>query len=149
MVDYVRAHRKVARVRGKADTHACIDCGDQAQEWSFNYENPSPLFAGERRTPYSHDPSDYDPRCKKCHLKFDREMDPTLEERIAERTKNAVSGMVAASKEPEMAARLSTSRSEFASMKSRRCIPCGKESSPGGIGIHQKSSGHEGWETIR
>lgn len=29
----------------------------------------------------------------------------------------------------------------------RTCVECGLESSPGGLGLHQKATGHKGWKT--
>ena len=70
---YERAHHRVKVVRGRAKDYRCVDCGDIAQHWSFNnYSNPQGYKDDEARLyPFSMRPSDYDPRCIKCHSKFD------------------------------------------------------------------------------
>lgn len=74
-ITYIGAHLRNQRVRGKASTHACIDCGLQAQEWSLKAA-PSKSLSGP--TPsgyecrYSPDPFDYEPRCKPCHAQHDK-----------------------------------------------------------------------------
>lgn len=69
--DYQRAHRVVVKARGPARLHPCIGgCGRMALEWAFQPED------SELRTPegwlYSHDPDDYAPMCRRCHLIKDR-----------------------------------------------------------------------------
>ena len=51
--------------------YSCVSCGEQAQEWSFQY----PPGWSVR---YSDDPNDYAPMCRSCHRKFDLEVDPIL-----------------------------------------------------------------------
>lgn len=70
---YERAHHRVKAIRGVARDHRCVDCGGKAEHWSFN-NNPEPSgFKDEdaKLYPFSMNPSDYDPRCVKCHSKFD------------------------------------------------------------------------------
>jgi NAD-dependent SIR2 family protein deacetylase len=58
---YRAAHARIVAARGKAEEHACVDCGGQAKDWSHRHG------AG-----YSTHPFDYDPRCRKCHYAYDR-----------------------------------------------------------------------------
>lgn len=67
---YNPAHRSLQRVRGKAATHSCVDCGQQAQEWSYNGGDPDEITDADGRT-FSRDPGFYSPRCVKCHRVFD------------------------------------------------------------------------------
>ena len=57
---------------GKADAHLCVDCGSQAEEWSYEGGCPRELICPRRHLRYSPDPSRYSPRCKRCHLAQDR-----------------------------------------------------------------------------
>lgn len=79
--DYRTAHNRVKNVRGKASAHACVDCGQQATEWSYNgngkYEFTGPTHHGHGTLlVWSGDPADYDPRCKPCHMKRDGYVPP-------------------------------------------------------------------------
>lgn len=58
-VGYMGMHDRIFHRRGKADANICIDCGDQASEWSHRHRTDKL------------DPDNYDPRCKLCHLKYD------------------------------------------------------------------------------
>lgn len=60
-VGYRGTHQRIVAERGKATEHPCIDCGRQANEWSFS----------DRR---GHSPciEDYAPRCYSCHRRYDR-----------------------------------------------------------------------------
>lgn len=44
--------------------HSCVDCGAQAQEWSYTGDRTSSYS-------YSRNPMDYVPRCRTCHGVFD------------------------------------------------------------------------------
>ena len=59
-VAYAQAHHAVTKARGVARDYACVDCGEQAAEWSFKHGSG-----------YSMDPTDYEPRCVRCHRVFD------------------------------------------------------------------------------
>lgn len=55
---------------GRAADHPCVDCGEQAREWSYEGR-----CDGERRTAGSpayctHD-QHYRPRCTRCHRRYD------------------------------------------------------------------------------
>ena len=59
-VVYESAHTRIRRTHGPAAVHSCVDCGEQAQEWSY-----------KDRQGYSTDFSDYAPRCRPCHRRYD------------------------------------------------------------------------------
>jgi hypothetical protein len=72
------AHQRVVDERGPARDHTCVDCGEQAEQWSFNHRDTPPERVrqdprnGNRGPgPYSLDTADYDARCISCHVKFD------------------------------------------------------------------------------
>jgi hypothetical protein len=72
---YTSAHRMLRRVRGAASDLTCIDCGRQADEWSYRGDCPDELSEIRERDGramlYTLDLSMYDPRCKSCHVKRD------------------------------------------------------------------------------
>lgn len=75
-IGYPAAHCRVSVAFGKAKEHACVDCGEQAQEWSYDGLDPDewwdiwvqPKFKVMR---YSLDLDRYQPRCQPCHSRFD------------------------------------------------------------------------------
>lgn len=66
-------HKRLSRARGSASKYPCVDCGKDAQEWSYNQSDPAELYQafGAAQVPYSLDINNYDPRCISCHRKFD------------------------------------------------------------------------------
>ena len=72
-IGYTGAHRRVSRLRGKATQYQCIDCGDQACDWSYDNSDPNELIGTGpwKGIAYSTDPSRYAPRCRPCHSKYD------------------------------------------------------------------------------
>lgn len=65
------AHKRVHRVRGKAAERSCVDCGGRADEWSYDNADPRELVEKKHGMAYSLDPNHYEPRCVKCHRRFD------------------------------------------------------------------------------
>lgn len=58
-VSYNRRHIRVRQARGVARNHKCVDCGEQAHEWSTRHDTDGMS------------PHDYDPRCRRCHRAYD------------------------------------------------------------------------------
>ena len=56
---YAVWHRRVSKARGPASGHACVDCGNTAQDWST--VNPSSDDVWVR----------FQPRCRTCHRHHD------------------------------------------------------------------------------
>lgn len=56
-------HRWVARQKGKASEYQCIDCGKKAHDWS-NINNHF----------YRKVLTDYEPRCVRCHKRYDKQI---------------------------------------------------------------------------
>ncbi len=82
IVDYAGAHNRVAALRGPAKSHPCVDCGQPAQDWSYDRQDPDELIAVNdygRGCAYSLDPSHYFARCKPCHAAFDSPTRKALE----------------------------------------------------------------------
>jgi hypothetical protein len=76
-VTYQGMHYRVKKYRGSASQFLCIDCGQQAEEWSYNHldENERTGTDGGHLLPYSTDVTFYEPRCKSCHRAFDQSRD--------------------------------------------------------------------------
>lgn len=76
-ITYNTAHKRVRWARGRARDHACVDCGNRANEWSYDHSDPNEMTQmvrrRDRRTPmtYSADVNRYQPRCHECHAQFD------------------------------------------------------------------------------
>lgn len=69
---YNGVHLRLAAQRGRATEYPCVDCGDLAFEWSYNNSHEQ-----ERRDSigrYSTNLDAYDPRCVRCHRRFDAAM---------------------------------------------------------------------------
>lgn len=66
---YYTAHARVRSRLGPATDHRCIDCGDQAAQWSVNRDALRLRF--EDGMPYSSNPEDYEARCVSCHKTYD------------------------------------------------------------------------------
>jgi hypothetical protein len=69
-VTYIGMHARIRREQGSAAARLCVDCGNQAREWSYDHADPD-----ERQSkdgPYSADMRRYEPRCKSCHALFDQ-----------------------------------------------------------------------------
>lgn len=78
IVTYTAAHYRVYEARGRAKNYACVDCGANALDWSYDGSDPDelhedrPVSGGTTRATYSLDVTRYVPRCRSCHCKFDR-----------------------------------------------------------------------------
>jgi hypothetical protein len=75
-VGYTAAHIRIYQVKGKASQHQCVDCGDRADHWSYNHQDPDEkdhLVKGIW-IPYSINMDFYEPRCVACHNQFDRDI---------------------------------------------------------------------------
>lgn len=70
-VGYSAAHSRVRRSRGKAELYSCVDCGQQAQDWSFTKPDCDGTMTDNKGRPYCTHPEHYEPRCRDCHNKYD------------------------------------------------------------------------------
>jgi hypothetical protein len=76
---YGAAHWRCRNDRGPAKYHQCVDCGDPACHWSYNYTDPDELMdtpGTQTPIPYSLSPAHYSPRCAPCHKRFDLDRAP-------------------------------------------------------------------------
>lgn len=76
-ISYGAMHRRIHLFNGPANQQTCVDCGQQARDWSYNHRDPNERigygFDGTSLMTYSSDVAYYEPRCKKCHRAFDNE----------------------------------------------------------------------------
>lgn len=143
---YQQAHNDLKRARGKASEYLC-SCGKPAQDWAYLYTG-EPLRSPDDSRPYSTNPDDYAPMCRKCHIRFDTENDPLYAER--RRAGIGRGRMLALEKVAEMR----RSDPEFVEKQNEtlrantavrvQCAECGMISTRPGMGNHHKSSGHIG-----
>lgn len=71
---YFAVHRRLLAQRGKASEHPCVDCGEQAQEWSYDGGSAGEQVGtepGAEGLKYTTDLTTYSPRCTKCHSDVD------------------------------------------------------------------------------
>jgi len=66
---YRAMHQRVKKLRGKASDYACVDCGQNAAQWSYDHSDESQIDG--HPGPYSIDANRYRPMCVKCHKGFD------------------------------------------------------------------------------
>jgi hypothetical protein len=71
-IGYAAAHGRVAKARGRASEHRCVDCPSTAQDWSYDYNDPKELRSNVCGMRYSTKVNCYSPRCKPCHATFDQ-----------------------------------------------------------------------------
>lgn len=92
-VGYRGLHQRIHRERGAASQYTCVDCGRQAQEWSYDYQDSNEVREkGGYQLLYSPNVDHYDPRCTICHKAFDLRMEESPE-RLAERPVASASGI--------------------------------------------------------
>lgn len=70
-LSYEQVHDRLKSTRGRAATHRCVGCGEQARDWAYNHSEPEPLIS-KKGSPYSQDLKAYDPMCSPCHKRRDR-----------------------------------------------------------------------------
>lgn len=81
-----------------------------------------------------------------------RAADPEFDQRLREngrRAGKAVAARRAADPDFDKLFRENLAAQRAASVrKRRRCLECGKVSNPNGIGLHQRATGHVGWDAV-
>lgn len=83
--NYRTAHNRIALAKGKANEYQCVDCKRPAREWSYTGNAPDELeqpwvypHGAPALVRFSSDPNYYVPRCKGCHIRFDKNMKSRL-----------------------------------------------------------------------
>lgn len=80
-VSYSGAHNRIHSLRGSATDYDCKECGHAAKDWSLDWKSipPDSIKWGrdkpaiDKLSPYSANPEDYSPRCRRCHHAYDSE----------------------------------------------------------------------------
>lgn len=67
---YGAIHSRLHARYGPASAHRCAHCGGQAEQWSYDHEDPDELVSPEG-LPYGVDLARYKPLCCMCHWRFD------------------------------------------------------------------------------
>lgn len=80
---YRAVHRRVQRQRGHANQHDCAHCGQQADQWAYDHEDPAEMSTEwyGKTVAYSAEVDHYLPLCRGCHARFDargREVAPAV-----------------------------------------------------------------------
>ena len=140
-------HKRLVRERGSASDYTC-SCGKPALDWAYQYTAGDQELRGEDNLgPYSLNPGDYLPMCRACHRRFDLEHDPVLRERLSQG--EAVKKRWETDEEYATKVRSALLGAVRQSSRVRvRCGTCGREMNRGGLGMHQKSTRHEGIELV-
>lgn len=68
-VGYEGWHARLRKEQGAAANQRCVDCGEQARDWSYNHDSPDERSSPDG--PYALSADCYSPRCKRCHIIFD------------------------------------------------------------------------------
>jgi hypothetical protein len=124
-VEYVAHHQYIAAVRGRPSSHTC-SCGKPGYDWAYRHT----AYGWERVTNFgafwSEDIwNDYRPMCRSDHNRMDNAFDRGDSKRRLGRDQQ------------RKAAKLSGKKT---ALQVWRC-ECGVESTPGGVGRHQKRTG--------
>lgn len=67
---YSAIHSRLRASRGSAGRYPCIDCGERAEQWSYDHRDPDQLVSALGH-PYSTNLEHYAPRCCSCHRIYD------------------------------------------------------------------------------
>lgn len=119
MSAYRNAHNAVRRRFGPARHYACVWCGGYAEQWAYAYsakdEQKEPNTG-----PYSLDPRNYQPMCRRDHMTLDN-----LVRRKAP-TRHFVNAVIAAYKRRPMLLKMMT-QLEQAATRRAHAIATGRE----------------------
>ena len=73
-VTYGAAHDRLKIDKGNVRDQECVDCGDEAKQWSYDHADPNEMLAyglSPKPIAYSLNPEHYSARCVPCHKHFD------------------------------------------------------------------------------
>lgn len=135
-IDYAACHARIRSWRGPAREQRCSACGGQAVEWAYRSGPDVQRITGvvlsqgkRKRMTWSPNPADYDPMCRPCHGRRDREdygtgyrSDPTRR-RAAARAWSAASYARQVATDAGRAAYRERKRAELARRKARGSLP--------------------------
>jgi len=73
VIGYHRMHQLVRSLRGPAVDRMCVDCGTPAADWSLMHDCDEIVIDSKLGFTYSLAIWAYEPRCRKCHKRYDRD----------------------------------------------------------------------------
>jgi hypothetical protein len=84
--NYSTAHNRCTRLWGSARLHPCIECGNPAEQWSYDGTDPDELCGFQKgyMRLYSRHPEFYMPLCRACHSPRDAHWRKQLREQFSE-----------------------------------------------------------------
>lgn len=130
-------HSRLYRRYGMARDFQCVECGGAALDWAYQYSSSDEQI-DQHGQKWSENLDDYAPMCRRCHINFDRKMDPEMAARLRAKA-SAVS--------PELrrkAGRASVEqRPDTAVAMHRRTCECGYESNAGNVAQHRRRLNHK------
>jgi hypothetical protein len=123
-----------------------VGCSKKAKDWAYQYTATNELVTSSGRK-YSENFEDYAPMCRSCHRAFDIQMEPRLRhfKVFQEAGQRAIASRIAQS--PDWLAYRVQNMSGV-NRQRRKCTGCLLVSNPGAMAMHQKKSGHSGWEIV-
>lgn len=68
---YRTVHSRLQAERGPASDYRCVDCLGPADDWSYDNGDSAERVDPKTTCAYSLDADHYEPRCKRCHYRFD------------------------------------------------------------------------------
>lgn len=70
---YQAVHSKLRNRRGRASTYDCESCGNAAEDWAYDHNDPAAQVAIVNGYPltFSQNIWHYKPLCRRCHTAFD------------------------------------------------------------------------------
>lgn len=165
-MNYYQVHRALEKLHGPARSHTC-GCGEPAKDWAYLHTAGANELV-EDGLPYSNDPKDYKPMCRRCHnlldghltrsgvrlaqMQKDRLNDPVFLQMKAEvAQKMTLERQARSAADPSFRESLRASSVRGARTVAgtrRRCLECGMVSHQVGLGKHQKVRGHVGWVVV-
>jgi hypothetical protein len=79
VVSYGGMHSRLEINKSSASTHECIDCGNTANDWTWNNTCPDVLYGVAKKgrpslNPYCLHLEHYEARCTPCHMVFDKSL---------------------------------------------------------------------------
>jgi hypothetical protein len=69
---YKAIHIRLTKTYGPASFYQCVDCGNQAQQWSYDNTDDQVRIDPAIGCAYSFDLFRYQSRCVPCHVKYDK-----------------------------------------------------------------------------
>jgi NUMOD3 motif len=69
---YGSVHRELRLRMGSAKILSCVDCGNPAYDWSLKKGSSDLVFDVDWPGWFSVEAGDYEPRCRSCHISYDR-----------------------------------------------------------------------------